>query len=50
MPECLLQRNCLSSRRFGMLARPAFADLLAEQVLWQARAAPAYAKPALRRA
>jgi len=24
------------------LKRPAFADLLAEQVLWQARSAPAY--------
>jgi hypothetical protein len=33
-----------------MRIAPAFADLLAEQVLWQARAAPAYAKPGLLRA
>lgn len=32
------------------LACPAFADLLAEQILWQVRAAPAYAKAVLRRA
>jgi hypothetical protein len=35
---------------YNKRSHPAFADLLAEQVLWQARAAPAYTKPALRRA